>query len=204
MLFFAAAVGILLLTGVLDLERVPELVQDNHTFAVILVAALFLLKGCSGVILYNPLVIMVSLIFPLWEALLLNAVGTALTLSVSYLIGRCTGTEKLEDFLSRHPKFRRYFSVTRKYGFVFCFAIHLIGLNMEFLGIVFGMLRIGFFRYLSGSWLGIIPGTVCFTLMGSTWDLRSPVFWTVLAVDLILIAFGILYTRKKTLAEAAE
>ena len=203
MLLLAAAAGILFLTGVLDMERIPELVKDNRVLAVILVIALFLLKGCSAVILYNPLIITVSLIFPLWEALFLNAVGTALTLSVSYLIGRYTGTEKLEAYLSRYSRFRKYFTVTRKYGFVFCFAIHLIGLSMEVLGVIFGMLRIGFFRYLSSSWLGIIPGMICFTLMGNTWDLRSPVFWTVLAVDLILIAFGLIYTRKKAAEEPA-
>ena len=94
-----------------------------------------------------------SLVFPLWEALTINAVGTAVTLSISYLIGCRTKTESLESKLQKYPKIQKYFTTTQKYGFVFCFAIHMIGLSMEVLGIIFGMLRIGFWQYLVSSWL---------------------------------------------------
>lgn len=197
----AAVLGVLLLSGVLDLNAVPDLVQDNYALAVAVILALYVAKGFSGVILYNALVIIVSLIFPLWEALAINAVGTAVTLSISYMIGCRTKTESLENKLQKYPKIQKYFTTTQKYGFVFCFAIHMIGLSMEVLGIIFGMLRIGFWRYLVSSWLAIIPGMICFTIMGSTFDLHSPAFWIVLAIDFALIAFGILYTRKKVKTE---
>lgn len=193
----AAVFGALLLSGTLDLNAIPDLVQDNYALAVFVILALYVAKGFSGVILYNALVIVVSLVFPLWEALVINAVGTALTLSLSYMIGCHTKTESLETKLHKYPKIQKYFTTTQKYGFVFCFAIHLIGLSMEVLGIIFGMLRIGFWRYLVSSWLAIVPGMICFTIMGNTFDLRSPAFWIVLLLDFALIAFGILYTRKK-------
>ena len=159
----------------------------------------FIIKGLSGVVVYNALVIVVSLIFPLPTALAINGVGTAICLSVSYWIGRRTKTESLEQKLAEHPKLQKYFSATREYGFVSCFAIHLIGLSMEVLGILFGMLRIDFWTYLASSWLAIIPGMVCFTIAGAELNLRSPLFWLVLAIDGVLILFGILYTKKKIL-----
>ena len=159
----------------------------------------FIIKGLSGVVVYNALVIVVSLIFPLPAALAINGVGTAICLSVSYWIGRRTKTESLEQKLAEHPKLQKYFSATREYGFVSCFAIHLIGLSMEVLGILFGMLRIDFWTYLASSWLAIIPGMVCFTIAGAELNLRSPLFWLVLAIDGVLILFGILYTKKKIL-----
>lgn len=67
---------------------------------------------------------------------------------------------------------------------------------MEVLGILFGMLRIDFWTYLASSWLAIIPGMVCFTIAGAELNLRSPLFWLVLAIDGVLILFGILYTKK--------
>lgn len=197
----AAVLGALLLTGVLDLNAIPDLVQNNYALAVTVILALYIAKGFSGVILYNALVVIVSLVFPLWEALTINAVGTAVTLSISYLIGCRTKTESLESKLQKYPKIQKYFVTTQKYGFVFCFAIHMIGLSMEVLGIIFGMLRIGFWRYLVSSWLAIIPGMICFTIMGNTFDLHSPAFWIVLGIDFALIAFGILYTRKKVQTE---
>lgn len=197
----AAVFGTLLFTGVIDLDTVPQMVEHRPAAAITIIMALFVAKGFSGVILYNALVVIVSLIFPLWEALVINSIGTAVTLAISYGIGSRTKTERLEEKLAQYPQMQKYFSATRQYGFVFCFAIHMIGLSMEVLGIIFGMLRIGFWRYLVSSWLAIIPGMICFTIMGNTFNLRSPAFWIVLAIDLGLIAFGILYTRNKVKTE---
>lgn len=204
MLLCAAIFGTLLLTGVIDLDTVPQLVENRPGLAVAMILGFYVVKGFSGVILYNALVIVVSLIFPLPQALAVNAVGTAISLSISYLIGCRTKTGSIEGLLNKHPKLRKYFSATQKYGFVSCFAIHMIGLSMEVLGVLFGMLRIGFWRYLVSSWLAIIPGMICFTIAGNELSVRSPSFWIVLAVDFVLIAFGILYTKKKFAAEISE
>lgn len=195
----AAVFGTLLMTGVIDLNSIPTLLEHRPVLAVCVVLLFFIIKGLSGVVVYNALVIVVSLIFPLPTALAINGVGTAICLSVSYWIGRRTKTESLEQKLAEHPKLQKYFSATREYGFVSCFAIHLIGLSMEVLGILFGMLRIDFWTYLASSWLAIIPGMVCFTIAGAELNLRSPLFWLVLAIDGVLILFGILYTKKKIL-----
>ena len=201
MLLCAAIFGTLLLTGIIDLDTVPQLVEHRPFLAVTVILALYVAKGFSGVILYNALVIVVSLIFPIWQALLINGIGTAVALSISYFIGSSTKTRHIDDLLAKHPKMQKYFSATQKYGFVACFAIHMIGLSMEVLGVLFGMLHIGFWRYLVSSWLAIIPGMICFTIAGNNLSIRSPIFWIVLIIDLGLIAFGILYTRKKVVKE---
>ena len=195
-LLCAAVVGVLLLTGTIDLNTIPELVQDNKALALVIILALFIIKGFSAVILYNPLIIMVSLVFPIWQALIINGIGTAVTLSISYFIGSRTNTDRLESLLSKNKTVEKCFRATKNYGFVFCLAIHLLGLSLEVQGIIFGMLRIGFWTYLTSSWIAIVPGMICFTILGNTWDFTHPVFWIVLAVDLIMILFGVLYTRK--------
>lgn len=151
MLLCAAGFGILLLTGVLDLNTIPQLVDHRPGLAVAVILALFAVKGISGVVVYNALVVVVSLIFPLPAALAINAVGTALCLSISYWIGRSTRTESLEGLLNKHPKLRKYFAATQEYGFVSCFAIHMLGLNMEVLGVLFGMMRLNYWSYLASS-----------------------------------------------------
>ena len=106
--------------------------------AVLVILALFIAKGFSGVVVYNALVVVVSLILPLPAALAISGVGTALCLSISYWMGRSTRTDSLEGLLSRHPKLNKYFTATQQYGFVFCFTIHMLGPNMELLGVLFG------------------------------------------------------------------
>ena len=84
----AAVFGTLLMTGVIDLNSIPTLVEHRPVLAVCVVLLFFIIKGLSGVVVYNALVIVVSLIFPLPTALAINGVGTAICLSVSYWIGR--------------------------------------------------------------------------------------------------------------------
>ena len=77
MVLCAAIFGVLLATGVMDLDTVPQLVADRPVLAVLVVLGLYVLKGFSGVVVYNALVVVVSLVLPLPAALAVNGVGTA-------------------------------------------------------------------------------------------------------------------------------
>ena len=156
----------------------------------------------SGV--YNALVVVVSMVLPLPAALAVNGVGTAVCLSISYAMGRFTKTESLESVLDRHPKIKRYFSATQEYGFAMCFAIHMLGLNMEVLGLLLGMLRVDYLTYLAGSWLAIAPGMVCLVIAGNSLDFSSPVFWVFLAINTVLVVCSVVYTLRKLRAAKAK
>lgn len=197
MVLCAVIFGVLLATGVMDLDTVPQLVADRPVLAVLVVLGLYVLKGFSGVVVYNALVVVVSMVLPLPVALAVNGVGTAVCLSISYAMGRFTKTESLESVLDRHPKIKRYFSATQEYGFAMCFAIHMLGLNMEVLGVLFGMMRLNYWSYLASSWLAIMPGMVCFCILGNNLDFRNPVFWALLIADGLLILGALWYTRHK-------
>lgn len=200
MAILAVVLGVLILCGVLDLNRLMTLVADKPALAVLMALALFALKGVSVVIIYNVLVVAVSLVFPLPEALIVNAVGLAVSLSVSYAIGRKTDPADLNAMLDRHPRIKRFFTAFQELGFASCFAIHMLGLSMEILGVLFGMTRTNFWTYLISSWLAIYPGTVCFTILGNRLDFRSPVFWVFLVINVVLIAYALVYCHKKLAA----
>lgn len=204
MVLCAAIFGVLLATGVMDLDTVPQLVADRPVLAVLVVLGLYVLKGFSGVVVYNALVVVVSMVLPLPAALAVNGVGTAVCLSISYAMGRFTKTEGLESMLDRHPKIKRYFSATQEYGFAMCFAIHMLGLNMEVLGLLLGMLRVDYLTYLAGSWLAIAPGMVCLVIAGNSLDLSSPVFWVFLAINTVLVVCSVVYTLRKLRAAKAK
>ena len=56
MLLCTAGFGILLLTGVLDLNTIPQLVDHRPGLAVAVILALFAVKGISGVVVYLSLI----------------------------------------------------------------------------------------------------------------------------------------------------
>ena len=191
----------------MDLDTVPQLVADRPVLAVLVVLVvlgLYVLKGFSGVVVYNALVVVVSMVLPLPAALAVNGVGTAVCLSISYAMGRFTKTESLESVLDRHPKIKRYFSATQEYGFAMCFAIHMLGLNMEVLGLLLGMLRVDYLTYLAGSWLAIAPGMVCLVIAGNSLDFSSPVFWIFLGINTVLVVYSVVYTLRKLRAAKAK
>lgn len=140
MVLCAAIFGVLLATGGMDLDTVPQLVADRPVLAV----------------------------------------------------------------LDRHPKIKRYFSATQEYGFAMCFAIHMLGLNMEVLGLLLGMLRVDYLTYLAGSWLAIAPGMVCLVIAGNSLDFSSPVFWIFLGINTVLVVCSVVYTLRKLRAAKAK
>lgn len=193
----AIALGTLTLCGVIDLGHLPTLVENKPVLAVLVALGLFALKGVSVAVVYNVLVVSVSLIFPLPAALAVNALGLAISLSASYCIGRRTDPSDLNGLLDRHPRIKRFFEPSQEMGFASCFVIHSLGLSMEVLGVLFGMMRTGYWTYLISSWLAIYPGTICFTILGSRLDFHSPVFWVFLVINVVMLGYALLYCRKK-------
>ena len=95
-------------------------------------------------------------------------------------------------------------ALAQEYGFAMCFAIHMLGLNMEVLGLLLGMLRVDYLTYLAGSWLAIAPGMVCLVIAGNSLDLSSPVFWVFLAINTVLVVCSVVYTLRKLRAAKAK
>ena len=172
--------------------------------AVLVVLGLYALKGISVAVVYHVLVVSVALVFPLPAALVINAVGLVISLTASYLVGRHTDPSDLNSLLDRHPRIKRFFDPSQEMGFASCFVIHSLGLSMEVLGVLFGMLRTGYGTYLVSSWLAIYPGTVCFTILGSRLDFHSPVFWAFLAVNVVMLGYALLYCRRRMSAPGGE
>lgn len=200
----ALTLGILLLCRVVTIDSMLALTRENPWETVAVILALYALKGCSAVIIYDVLILAVAALYPTREAVLLNAVGLVICLSVSFLIGRCTSAEKLDETIDRHPKFEKYFRGAQDAGFVFCFAVHTLNLSLEVQGVLMGLMRIPYWKYLAGSFLAVVPGMLCFTIAGSQLSLRSPLFWVILAVNVSMIAVGVWYTRKKIVLRARE
>ena len=200
----AVVLGVLTLCGVIDLGTLPQLVADKPALAVLVALGLYALKGISVAVVYHVLVVSVALVFPLPAALIINAVGLAVSLSDSYMIGRHTDPSDLNGLLDRHPRIKRFFDPSQEMGFAACFVIHSLGLSMEVLGVLFGMLRTGYGTYLVSSWLAIYPKTVCFTILGNQMNLHSPVFWVLMVLHVGMMAYALVYCRRRMGAPGGE
>ena len=195
MAIVAAVVGVLLLNGTLRVDQIITAVDDNKPLAAAVILALFTFKGLSG-LPYAAILIGCSLIFDLPMALAINAAGTLICISVSYLVGRFSKGLTFDGMMEKYPKFRRYFNNASNYSFTFCFAAHTLHLSMEVQGVLFGLLRTGYLPYIAGSMLALLPSMVWFTVIGDKLDLTNPLFWVFVGVDLLTVVIGLVYAKK--------
>lgn len=196
MLLLVAVVGVLLLTGVLDVDKIIAAVQGNKPAAACAIIALFAVKGCSMVIPFAAVCIGTSLVFDLKTAMAINIVGTAICVSVSYVIGRFSKELTFDKAIEKYPKLKKYFDNAGEYSFTFCFALHSLHLSTEAQGVLFGLLRTPYPAYLAGSMLALIPSLAYFTVLGDSFDLTNPLFWIFLAVDALTVVIGLVYAKR--------
>lgn len=190
-------VAILMLMGKVTVQEALQYAQDRPVICGTILLALYAIKGFSVVIIYSVLAAAAGVVFPMPVAITLNLIGTAICLTVSYAVGYYTKTESLEQRLERHPKMKRYFENAKDFGFGFSYTLHVLGLSTEVLGVLFGLMRLEFWKYMVSSLIAISPGMVCCTIIGSDLNFRSPVFWAILGCDLVIIATCTIYTKRR-------
>lgn len=195
MLVVAAVAGVLIATGVLQVDKIIAAVNNNKPLAVLVIMALFAFKGFSC-IPYAVILLGCSLIFDLPVAILINTAGTALCISVSYLVGRFSKELTFDGMLEKYPKFKRYFGNAQKSSFTFVFALHSLHLSMEVQGVLFGLLRTPYLPYVGGSMLALLPSMLWYTVLGENFDLRDIRFWIFVAIDLMTVVLGLIYAKK--------
>ena len=106
MVIVAAAVGVLLLNGTLQVDQIIAAVDDNKPLAAAVILALFVFKGFSC-LPYAAILVGCSLIFDLPLALVINTVGALLWISVSYLVGRFSKGLTFDGMMEKYPEFTR-------------------------------------------------------------------------------------------------
>ena len=195
MLVVAATAGVLIATGVLQVDKIIAAVNNNKPLAALVIMALFAFKGFSC-IPYAVILLGCSLIFDLPVAILINTAGTALCISVSYLVGRFSKELTFDGMLEKYPKFKRYFGNAQKSSFTFVFALHSLHLSMEVQGVLFGLLRTPYLPYVGGSMLALLPSMLWYTVLGENFDLRDIRFWIFVAIDLMTVVLGLIYAKK--------
>lgn len=195
MLLCAAVIAALTATGKLNIKDIPRIVEKKPGAAFLVFMALFVLKGISGVILYDALLLMIAAFFRFPFSIFAILAGTAINLSVPYLIGRRTNTEKLNELLSQNPKVAKYLDISKEYGATASAILHMLGLNIEVLGVLFGALRISFPAYLVSSVVGLAPCICSMLVIGDQPDVHTVRFWLMIALYAGCAVLALLYAK---------
>lgn len=196
MLLAAAAVVTLMLTGILNVERIIDAVRDNKITALLVIMALYVLKGFSFGVPYPAIAIGSAMVFGIGPAILINAVGTAVCLTASYTVGRFSKGISFDGLMEKYPKLAPYFRNVVSYGFTLCFTTHALHLQMEAQGVLYGLMRTDYGKYILSSMLAMLPQFLCYTIIGNRLDFTDPAVWIFVGLDALLIIAGLIMAKK--------
>ncbi len=169
--------------------------------AALFLIALYGFKSLSVVFPILVLNVLGGFLFsPVW-ATIINFVGVAVDLAIPYWVGRFSGTALVQKLETKYPKFASIFGENSHNQFFLSFFLRVIYcLPGDLVSMYFGAISMPFGKYMLGSFLGMVPGTIAATLLGmSISDPSSPLFWfaVILTVGISLISVVAYYLWRK-------
>lgn len=202
MLVFVIGAAIFLLTAGDDLtaeEIYSRLSGSNRFVTALLIILLFAIKSMTVFVLYNIPVAAAGLLFPFWEALIINLIGTAICVSIPYFIGRSqAGGPLMKKALEKNAVLHRISESEKEYSFLLSLVLRIMSLPSDLLGLFLGSMNVSYPVFLISSMLGITPGMIWVTLLGGAAVGRgTPAFWVILGIDVIMIGIAFWAFRRK-------
>ena len=172
----------------------------RYTDATTLLVALFmiLLFALKSVSLMFPILALMAacgVLFPLPIAMLVATLGTAVTLTIPYLIGRGAGPDMTVKLQQKYVRLRELRALRRRNEFFLAFLIRIIGiLPCDVVSLYLGNTRMPFWKFLIGGVLGFMADVVTATVVGmKAEDRSSPWFWGAIAVNLLVAGGSTLF-----------
>ena len=205
-----AAMCGLLASGGLSIETLLEYTPQEPIKVVILFLCLYALKSVTVFFPIIVLEIVVGLLLPTWAALWLNFAGVLIVLSIPYWMGKALGLETVQKAAQRYPRFGAVIDKQQSNSMFLCFFLRVIScLPGDLVTMYFGATGTPFWQNLLGGVLGILPGMVLATLMGSSiQDPSSPIFWIsallTVALSVISAALYYVYQRKPSRSSSED
>jgi len=142
--------------------------------------------------------IVAGLFFGSVLGVVLSVVADMLSATLVYALARFAGRAYVEMLLARHPRAQALVDVlVRRQGVMTVFVLRALPVHYTASSYAGGLAGVPWGTYLLGTFLGILPGTLVFTLVGDqVRDPTSPWFWVSVAVMLAVVIIGLVLARR--------
>jgi len=184
-------------------DGVLRYTPENPALAAAFLLVLFALKSLSVFVYSGILYLASGMVFPLPAAVLLNAAGTAVMVSLPYWLGRRLGEGLVDGLAAKYPKLEVLRGLHTDHELLLSFVTRTVNiLPSDLLSLYMGAVGVGYGRYLAGSVAGMLFSIVFFPVMGaSILDPASPQFVLSAAAQIAATVASLaacwLYRRKK-------
>jgi uncharacterized membrane protein YdjX (TVP38/TMEM64 family) len=171
---------------------------------VYIVACVFFLPGLV-------LTLGAGFIFGLLKGTVVVSIASTLGASAAFLVGRTIARDWVEKKVAANPKFAAIDRAVEREGFKIVFLTRLSPVfPFNLLNYVFGLTKVGFWKYVLASWIGMLPGTIMYVYLGTVMEslvaaaadqaerstAETVFLWVGLVMAIIVVAFVTRVARK--------
>ncbi|MBO5716047.1 MAG: VTT domain-containing protein [Clostridia bacterium] len=195
--------GFLIFTAINKDFSIADFLELTRGYPVITSTAViiaFIIKGFVVFVPYAVIAISTMALLDFPAALVTVIVGTIVNLSVPYWTGRLTKDDWIQKILDKIPKARPYFEASDNL-FLLSFTLRAMNLSNECLGLLFGSAGLKYIPYMIANGIAILPSAISYVIIGKDMNLleslRSPIFWSAIVVDCLMVAVMMLYFKRK-------
>lgn len=181
----------------ISISEILSFTPSNMFLAAVVMLGLFALKSVSIVIFSGILYAVNGILFPLPLMVLMDLLGTAVMVTVPYIIGKKLGAQAVGRITEKYPKAEQIRRLREQNDFFFVFIMRIVGvLPADIVSLYSGAAGVDYAKYLAACILGMMPPAITMSVMGmSAADIGSPAFIISLCVQLALMAASFLCYR---------
>lgn len=194
----------------ITVERIVGFTPDNTLLAILVMLALFTLKGSTVLMNGNILYTACGVMFSLPLAFAVNIFGSVIMTTIPFLIGHKGGAGTLEKLTQKYKKLNLLRDAPKENEFLFTLFLRILGLlPCEPVGMYLGACKLRYIPYIGGTLLGLLPAVIAYAVMGEYATIpNSPQFIAAVSFQIAsmvctLIA-GCVWKRKKKVNSGTE
>lgn len=178
----------------ITVDGMLKLTPASPVLAALFMIVIFGLKSICVVVYVGFLYALTGIMFPMYEAIVINILGTVVMLTIPYVWGRYAGKTAIEYVERKSPKVKRVQELSEINSFLFTLILRSNGiLPCDIMSIYLGAIGVPYPTYIGASVLGMLVLAVTFPIIGTNvLNVKSPQFLIALAVNLAVMAGSVI------------
>lgn len=187
-LIVLAAVIILLKKSDISVQTLLAYTPEDPLLAACVLLAMYAVKSATVIFPLVVLELAAGYLFSTGTALFVNFLGMLIIMTVPYWMGRILGMDAVNRLIVKFPKFGEVVNRQQENSFFLCFFLRIVScLPCDLVTLYLGATKTPFLQNLTAGTLGVLPGMILATLLGSgIQDPASPMFWISVALTVLL------------------
>lgn len=161
-----------------DPRDVVDYINASQTRGLFVLIGLYSLKAVTFVIPIALLFIASGAFLPLFQAVILTYALLAIELSLTFVIGRLLGREKVSKILSKNKRAEKFLHMDIEEGFLMTLMLRIVpNPSIDFISLLLSTTNLSYKSFITASLLGLSPSLLTYIFIGDAiWDPVSTAF----------------------------